>query len=417
MTGLSLAVLFVGTVVPHLLAVPPSPEDAVSTGWLLTATAVAAVTAVVLAWAMARRITRPFDDYIDTAQRFAAGDHSVRPSGPTPPELADLAQALTVAADEIDRSEQARRQLTAEIAHELRTPLTVLQATLEELRDGHVAADHAILASLHDQVRRLSRVVHDLSELAAAESPDLQLELRDVDLARIAERAVRAYQGALDAAGLEVVRDFSPGVIVHADPDRVQQVAGNLLANAAGYCRRGDRVTVRVSPYQGAGRLDICDTGPGFRPEEVPHAFDRAWRGSSADGTRGSGLGLPIVRALVLAQGGQRRPGLSTGPGCVRVGAAAPGVDGGSRAVRPRSVARGDCAASRASLTVGAGTEAYGAPDEPRGHLVATGPSRGRVGRGRRARRAQLRRGLDVRPDGARVRRRAVRGAGRDLGP
>ncbi len=300
----SLAVLFVGTVVPHLVADPPHPDDAVSPPWLLAATAVALVTAATLSVVMARRLTRPIDGYIETARRFAAGDHSARPEDLGPPEFADLTMALNAAAEEIERSEAARRQLTADIAHELRTPLTALQIGLEELRDGLVPADLATLAALHDQATRLGRIVNDLSELSEAESAGVQLHLAVVELAHVANLALAARQGSMEAAGLLVDRDIDREVWVIADADRMHQVVGNLLANTVLYCRPGDRVSVRVGIDNGFGVLEVSDNGPGFRAEELPHVFDRSWRGASATGTHGSGLGLPIVRALVQAQQG-----------------------------------------------------------------------------------------------------------------
>jgi two-component system sensor histidine kinase BaeS len=111
----------------------------------------------------------------------------------------------------------------------------------------------------------------------------------------------------MESAGLLVERDVDHEVRIIADADRMHQVVGNLLANTVLYCRPGDRVRVRVGIDDGRGVLEVSDSGPGFRADELPHVFDRAWRGSSADGTRGSGLGLPIVRALVEAQGGKVR--------------------------------------------------------------------------------------------------------------
>ena len=301
----SLAVLFVGTVIPHLVADPPHPDDAFSPGWLLVATMIAVLTATLLSAYFARRLTSPIDGYIETAKAFAAGDHSARPADLGPPEFADLTRALNAAADEIEDSERARRRLTADIAHELRTPLTALQAGLEELRDGYAPPDHATLAALHDQATRLGRIVNDLSELSAAETSGIQLQMDRVDLALVADLALAAREGSMASAGLLVDRELAPGVVVVADADRMHQVIGNLLANTVQYCRRGDRVVVRVMAGTDGGVLEVIDTGPGFRPEELPRVFDRAWRGVSADGTRGSGLGLPIVRALVAAQGGQ----------------------------------------------------------------------------------------------------------------
>ena len=300
----SLGVLFVGTVVPHLPSGHLDPHDPVSLVWLLVATVVAVLTAILLSLGIARRLIRPVEGYIDTARRFADGDHSARPDDLGPPEFHELARALVAAADEIERSERARQQLTADIAHELRTPLTALQAGLEELRDGLVPAEPQALAALHDQASRLGRIVNDLAELSAAESSGVEVHLQDVDLARVAAMALAAREGSMQAAGLRVVRDLAAEVPTRADPDRMHQVVGNLLANTSLYCRPGDAVTVRVRRDGTDGVLEVSDTGPGFRADELPSVFDRAWRGHAADGTRGSGLGLPIVQALVRAQGG-----------------------------------------------------------------------------------------------------------------
>ena len=99
-------------------------------------------------------------------------------------------------------------------------------------------------------------------------------------------------------------RELQPETRVVADVGRMHQVVGNLLANAVLYCRPGDQVTVRVWAAGTEGVLEVADNGPGFRADELPHIFNRAWRGISADGTRGSGLGLPIVQALMTAQHG-----------------------------------------------------------------------------------------------------------------
>lgn len=301
----ALGVLFVGTVVPHLPDGHVDPHDPVSLAWLLVATAISVLTAVVLSQLIARRLTGPIDAYIDSARRFADGDRSARLPEGGPPEFAGLVAALDAAADHVEQSEQARRQLTADIAHELRTPLTALQAGLEELRDGLVEPDPGTLAGLHDQATRLGRIVSDLAELAAAESTGIEVQLAEVDLGTVASLALAARAGSLRAAGLVVEADVEPDVLVRADADRLNQVIGNLLANTMLYCRPGDHVTLRVRSEGSGGRLEVADTGPGFRAAELPFVFDRAWRGRTADGTRGSGLGLPIVRALVLAQGGQ----------------------------------------------------------------------------------------------------------------
>jgi two-component system sensor histidine kinase BaeS len=130
------------------------------------------------------------------------------------------------------------------------------------------------------------------------------VDLEEVDLANETELILGVREAAMRAAGLGIRRELSSDVRVLADADRLHQVVGNLIANTILYCRPGDQVTVRVRAAQGLGVLEVADTGPGFQADELPNVFDRAWRGHSADGTAGSGLGLPIVRALILAQGG-----------------------------------------------------------------------------------------------------------------
>jgi two-component system sensor histidine kinase BaeS len=301
----TLGVLSIGTVVPHLLA-RRGHAEAVEVEWLLAATALAVLFALVTSYIASVRLTAPLEDFLRMTRRFAAGDHGARVPDSGREEIADLTHALNAAAEEVQRSELARQRFTDEIAHELRTPLAALQAGLEELRDGLAPADPAALAALHDQATRLGRIVEDLGQLSAAETLGLQLSLDEVDLGEVAALALASREGSMTAAGLLVERDLDGGVVVQGDPDRLHQVIGNLLANTL-YCRPGDTVSVRVRKLRGWGVLEVADTGPGFAPGELAHAFDRGWRGPAAAGTEGSGLGLAIVRGLVLAQGGTVR--------------------------------------------------------------------------------------------------------------
>jgi two-component system sensor histidine kinase BaeS len=238
------------------------------------------------------------------ARRFAAGERAARAGVTGPGELGELARAFDAMAEEVVRAERVRRSLAADVAHELRTPLAALQAGLEELRDGLRPPDPGRLRALHDQTLRLGRVVQDLADLSAAESAAFSLRPTGVDLAEVAGAALAAQRPALAAAGLLVDADLTAPLPVRADADRLHQAVTNLLANAARYCRPGDRVSVRG---QAAGRvavLAVADTGPGIPPDELPHVFDRLWRGRGASGVVGSGIGLAVVRELVTAHGG-----------------------------------------------------------------------------------------------------------------
>jgi two-component system sensor histidine kinase BaeS len=302
-TGVTVAGQRVGSV---RLAFPAgTPEGrTVAWSWVVGAAGAALLAALLVSAYVSGRLARPLVALAAAAHRFAAGDRAARARLRAPGELGEVAQAFDAMADEVVQAETVRRRLAADIAHELRTPLAGLQAGLEELRDGLQPADAPRLAALHDQSLRLGRIVQDLADLSAAESAALSLHSVDTDLAGIAATAVAAQRPRLDAAGLMVTTELDDRAPVRGDPDRLHQAVVNVLANAARYCRPGDRVDVTARPEGGDAVLRITDTGPGIAADELPHAFDRLWRGRDTAGTAGSGIGLAVVRELVTAHGG-----------------------------------------------------------------------------------------------------------------
>lgn len=282
--------------------------------WVAGAAAGALLVAVAVSWYVSRRLTAPLVRLAGSARAFADGDRTARAGIRPPGELGELARAFDGMADQVVRAEQTRRRLAADVAHELRTPLGALQAGLEELRDGLSEPDPARLASLHDQTLRLGRVVQDMAELSAAEAAALSLRHSDVDLARVVAAAVDGQEPSLRAAELDVIREIHDPVLVRGDADRLHQAVGNLLANAARYCRPGDEVTVGVAATGGVALIQVADTGPGIAPDELPHVFERLWRGPQSRSVTGSGIGLAVVRELVTAHGGT--VAAESTPGC-----------------------------------------------------------------------------------------------------
>jgi len=225
--------------------------------WITVAAVVALLIALLASWVVTRLITRPIKAMTSATRAFAAGDRQARAGVHGPGELGELARAFDSMADTVARSERDRRNLTADVAHELRTPLAALQAGLEELRDGLVEPTPQGLAGLHDQSLRLGRVVSDLAELSAVEASDVPVRRAEVDLTQVARDELAVRESHLRAAGLAVGSRLGGPVLVRGDSDRLHQAVGNLLANAARYCRAGDEVTVVVRTRgrpSGAGR-------------------------------------------------------------------------------------------------------------------------------------------------------------------
>ncbi|NBM19034.1 HAMP domain-containing protein [Streptomyces sp. GC420] len=295
----------VGSVQLRFPAESASAGRDIAWGWVAAAALAALALALAVSWWVTRRLTGPLRRVAHTARALAAGDRTARSRAEAPGELGELSRAFDAMADDVTRAEEARRRLAADVAHELRTPLAALQAGLEELRDGYADPGPERLAVLHDQTLRLGRTVGDLAELAEAESVRLSLRRTDADLTEIVRGALAEREPELRAAGL-TVGDAVGGdpLHVYVDADRLHQALGNLLSNAARYCRPGDTVTVTTRAEDGAAVVEVADTGPGIPAEELPRVFERLWRGSGARRTAGSGIGLAVVRELVAAHGG-----------------------------------------------------------------------------------------------------------------
>jgi len=146
--------------------------------------------------------------------------------------------------------------------------------------------------------------VSDLAELSAAEASGVSVARAEVDLTRVARDELAVRESQLRAAGLVVDSRLDEPVVVRADSDRLHQAVGNLLANAARFCHPGDCVTVVVRADGSLAVLEVVDSGPGIAADELPHVFDRLWRGRAAQQVAGSGIGLAVAREIVMAHGG-----------------------------------------------------------------------------------------------------------------
>ncbi|HEY4465680.1 MAG TPA: ATP-binding protein [Streptosporangiaceae bacterium] len=285
----------------------------------------AALLALVTGLAAARRITRPVTRLIATTRAMATGNRAAR-VGPirAPGELRELATAFDQMADALDRQERLRRDMVTDVAHELRTPIAVLQAGHEALLDGITEPTPAELSSLRDEVLRLARMVGDLQTLSAADAAALHLAARRCDLAGVAGAAADSLARKFEAAGVSLDQRLSPAGVL-ADPSRLHQVITNLLTNALKFTPAGGRVTITTGRSGPDAVLEVADTGIGIAADELPHIFDRFWRGRRATQISGSGIGLTVAAELTRAHGGRLEASSEPGTG-VRMTLTLPGA-------------------------------------------------------------------------------------------
>ncbi|MCU0502564.1 MAG: ATP-binding protein [Anaerolineae bacterium] len=264
--------------------------------------------ALVLGLLISWRLTAPLRQLTQAAGAIASGDLSQRVPARGGDELGEVGQAFNKMAASLEEGETLRRNMMADVAHELRTPLTVIQGNLQAILDGIYPLDEAQVASLFDETRLLTRLVDDLRELALAEAGQLRLEHETVDLASLARGVVGNFSPGAEAAGVKLACVISgEGLEVTGDADRLGQVLRNLISNALRHTPAGGRVTVSVGRSGARVRLEVADTGTGISPEDLPHVFDRFYRGDKSRSRRGggAGLGLAIARQLVIAHGGE----------------------------------------------------------------------------------------------------------------
>jgi two-component system sensor histidine kinase BaeS len=285
----------------------PTPEEGVREALLRTAilgAIVAVATAMAVAFFVAQRVSGPIAALTDAAAEIEAGHRGVHVGIAAPGEIGTLAAAFDRMSASLEREDELRRQLVRDVAHEVRTPLSILQGTTEALVDGVMPADADTLASLHDEVLRLSRLVGDLETLAAAEAATLHLEIGPLDLAEVGAAAAEVAAPAAALAELTLDMEFAPAPTT-GDSGRLRQVAMNLVANAFRYTPAGGTVTVRTAVEDGDALLEVLDTGPGIAPEDLPRLFERFYRGRAAEDEPGSGIGLAVAAELVAAHGGR----------------------------------------------------------------------------------------------------------------
>jgi len=216
-------------------------------------------------------------------------------------ELATLATAFNDLAEQLARAREAERSFLMSVSHELKTPLTAIRGYAEAIEDGALDPLEAA-TTVAAEAARLERLVKDLLDLARMNRTDFSVHNSEIDLAEVADDAVRRYQQ--QAAGFGVsLQALSVGVApAVGDADRVLQVVSNLVENALRMTPRGGEVRVVTAP----GLLRVEDNGPGLRPEEHAHAFERFYLHEryGRERTVGTGLGLAIVKELTQAMGG-----------------------------------------------------------------------------------------------------------------
>lgn len=261
---------------------------------------------------LTRIILRPLDNLAGTAEAIAAGDLRRRvrfPFGRN--EVARVGGAFDHMVDRIAENIDSQQRFVADASHELRTPLTSLEGLSEMLLIGADRGDERAMQrtvrAMYGELGRMSRLVADLLTLSRLDS-SVPLTLHSVDVGRLLRDISDQMAPIAEAKDVHLVVDVKEPAVVQAEPDKLRQVVLNLVDNAVRFSPPGKPVLLTVRPDLAHAQvlIDIEDQGPGIPTEDMPHIFDRFYRGdpSRARATGNSGLGLAIAQAIVQAHGG-----------------------------------------------------------------------------------------------------------------
>jgi histidine kinase len=281
---------------------------------LFLATIAAVVVAILVSFLISRRIVTPVQEIMAASQEISEGNYDKRvevPGGADPDQMDELAQLVVRfnrMANQLQKTENMRRQLIGDVAHELRTPLSTIKGSMEGLIDGVLAAELENFLKVYRETERMQHLVQDLQELSRVEAGAYELNLRQAQVVDLIEVACTRLGLQYSEKGVNLELDLSPDLPdIYIDEDRINQVLMNLLGNALQYTPSTGKVMISATQAAEGIMVRVRDSGIGIAPEDIPHIFNRFYRvdKSRARASGGSGIGLTIAKHLVEAHGGR----------------------------------------------------------------------------------------------------------------
>lgn len=277
------------------------------TSWLIVA--LATLLAALATFPLARGLLAPVKRLVEGTHRLAAGDFSTRVTATSSDELGRLAKDFNQLASTLERNQQMRRDLMADISHELRTPLAVLRGELEAIQDGVRRFTPESIPSLQAEVATLTKLVDDLHQLSMSDEGALAYQKTSLDIITLLEVAAGAFRERFASRQLSIQVSLPEQAMIFGDRDRLMQLFNNLLENSLRYTDSGGSLHITARRSGRMLVIDFADSAPGVSDEQLARLCERFYRaeGSRNRASGGSGLGLAICLNIVAAHGGTLR--------------------------------------------------------------------------------------------------------------
>ena len=268
-------------------------------------TAIALLMALAIAYAIARKFSRPVEKLTDAAKEMALGNHNVDfQCEEAFDEISDLSNALSYASNELNKSAEFRRELMANVSHDLRTPLTMIKMYAEKIQD--ISGDNKEkrekdLQVIVDETDRLTVLVNDILELSKIENTKIDFEFKVFDICKTVTKVLERFSIMVNK-GYKFDLEAPMQVYVLGDENRIEQVLYNLLSNAINYTGEDQKVKIVITKKFDCAKIEVIDSGEGIAKEDIANVWDRYYRTKTHIRSQvGTGLGLSIVKMILIA--------------------------------------------------------------------------------------------------------------------
>ena len=284
---------------------------------LIWAGVISLVLALMLGIIMSNQLSKPISRVIERARLISKGLYGskIHEKSKTK-EIRLLADTINNMAEALKSQQNFSKQTSLDIAHELRTPLTTVQGNLEAVIDGVMELDAHRIDVIYDEILRINRLVDDLGKLVHYESEGFKLNKSTFDLSQLVKRIIKTFESdfAKDNKKLIFVGDDE---LIFADMDKISQVVVNLISNALKFTGANGKVEIHVKSYSNKSEIIVKDNGIGIPNEDLKNIFERFYRSEKSRNrkTGGAGIGLAIVKSIVLAHEGTIKLNSESGMG------------------------------------------------------------------------------------------------------
>lgn len=271
---------------------------------LIYITIIATFLALTLALYLASRISKPIKNITHSAAEMGKGHYGIKFKGGHYTEITDLANTLTNASRELEKTDMYQKDLIANVSHDLRTPLTMIKSYAEMIRDisgNNPTKRDAHLSVIIDEADRLNILVNDMLNLSRMQNRSISIERANFDLKATAESLLASYDLLAEQEGYKFRFNCQSPMIVNGDEARIKQVLSNLITNAVKYCGEDMVIIINLKKSGRKVRCEVIDHGAGIAADEINHVWERYYKSSThhVRPTDGSGLGLSIVKEIL----------------------------------------------------------------------------------------------------------------------